>query len=191
MTGFTVEKFEKSRRVDASFVMSILKIALLIVLIACAIRLTVAAAAAIETIEARAATMPIPTQVNAETEELSPGTETESTQAVLSAGAFAPPAGASEDELVSLGEFKIYHYAPTGNRTATGTIPEVGRTIAVDPKVIPLGSRVIVDGYSYIAEDTGGDIKGNTLDVFVSTRAEALRLGVKYAEVFVLKGEAE
>jgi 3D (Asp-Asp-Asp) domain-containing protein len=117
--------------------------------------------------------------------------------AVLSAeiGLMEEAAGlaAAEPEagLASLGEFKIYHYAPTGNLTATGTVPEAGRTVAVDPEVIPLGSEVIVEGHSYIAEDTGRDIKGNTLDIFVSTRAEALQLGVKRAEVFVRKGAWE
>jgi 3D (Asp-Asp-Asp) domain-containing protein len=91
----------------------------------------------------------------------------------------------NEPDFVSLGEFKIYHYAPTGNRTATGTIPEAGRTVAVDPAVIPLGSEVIVNGHVYIAEDTGRDIKGKVIDIFVASEAEAKNLGVKYAEVFL------
>lgn len=54
-------------------------------------------------------------------------------------------------------------------KTATGTIPEVGRTIAVDPKVIPYGSKVILNGHTYIAEDTGGAIKGNRLDIYMGS----------------------
>ena len=54
------------------------------------------------------------------------------------------------------------------------------RTIAVDPKVIPLGSRVEINGQIYIAEDTGGAIKGNRIDMCVSSHAEAYRRGVLY-----------
>ena len=70
-------------------------------------------------------------------------------------------------EQISLGEFAITHYCAcsrccgkSDGVTATGTQATAGRTIAVDPKVIPLGTEVIIDGQSYIAEDTGGAIKG-------------------------------
>ena len=69
--------------------------------------------------------------------------------------------------------------------TATMTNPTPGRTIAVDPKVIPLGSEVIIDGHTYIAEDTGGAIKGNRIDIVFETHQEALEFGVRYAEVEV------
>ena len=62
-------------------------------------------------------------------------------------------------------------------------MPKVGRTIAVDPDVIPLGSVVLIDGKEYIAEDTGGAIKGNIIDMFVGTEAESEIFGVSYAEV--------
>lgn len=72
--------------------------------------------------------------------------------------------------------------------TATGTVPAKDRTIAVDPNVIPLGSEVMIDGQVYIAEDTGGAIKGNKLDLFVGTEADSVQYGVQQHEVFV-KGE--
>ena len=72
--------------------------------------------------------------------------------------------------------------------TASGTVPEKGRTIAVDPDVIPLGAEVMIDGQVYIAEDTGGAIKGNKLDLFVGTEADSVQYGVQQHEVFV-KGE--
>lgn len=62
-------------------------------------------------------------------------------------------------------------------KTATGTTPTANRTIAVDPSVIPLGSHVIIDGREYVAEDTGGAIKGNRIDIVVATHKEALRCG--------------
>lgn len=67
--------------------------------------------------------------------------------------------------------------------TATGTVPTVGRTIAVDPKVIPYGSEVIINGHTYIAEDCGGAIKGNRVDILFATHKEALNFGIQYAEV--------
>jgi 3D (Asp-Asp-Asp) domain-containing protein len=95
---------------------------------------------------------------------------------------------ASTDTQVSLGVFKAFHYAPTGNRTATGTWPQAGRTIAVDPKVIPLGSEVVVDGHTYVAEDTGGNIKGKTIDIFVESVDVAKQLGVKQVEIYIKQG---
>ena len=78
-------------------------------------------------------------------------------------------------------------YSHTGNRTRTGTWPGVG-TIAVDPKVIPLGSRLYVDGYGQgKALDIGSAIKGNRIDVFLDTEAEAERWGRKNVKVYVLE----
>ena len=76
------------------------------------------------------------------------------------------------------GEFRFTHYAPTGNRTYTGSIPQAGKTIAVDPEVIPLHSIVYIENLGYfVAEDTGGAIKGNKIDIFVGSKAEAVKLG--------------
>ena len=72
-------------------------------------------------------------------------------------------------------------------RTASGTVPEIGRTIAVDPDVIPLGSEAMIDEHIYVAEDTGGAIKGNKIDMFVGTEAESISYGVQEHEVFIRK----
>ena len=96
-----------------------------------------------------------------------------------------------EKELDSLGVFKIYAYCPCkkccGNNaqgiTKTGTQATQGRTIAVDPDVIPLGSAVIIDGAEYIAEDTGTGIDGQTIDMFFDSHQDAVNWGVKYLEV--------
>lgn len=79
-----------------------------------------------------------------------------------------------------------------GQRTATGTTPKRNKsgysTIAVDPRVIPLGTRVYVDGYGYaIAEDTGGGINGNKIDVFVNSLSECYSWGVRNVTVYILK----
>jgi len=78
-------------------------------------------------------------------------------------------------------------YTYTGSRTATGTRTKVG-TVAVDPRVIPLGSRLYVEGYGYArAEDTGGAIRGSRIDVFLETESEARRWGRRTVKVYVLK----
>lgn len=61
------------------------------------------------------------------------------------------------------------------------------KVIAVDPSVIPLGSKVWVEGYGEaIAGDTGGAIKGNKIDVFIPTQGEALKWGRKNITIKVL-----
>ena len=80
------------------------------------------------------------------------------------------------------------HNCNNGNSsaTATGTVPMAGRTVAVDPKIIPYGSKVIINGHTYIAEDCGGAIKGNRVDILFDTHQEALNFGIQYSEVFVV-----
>ncbi|MED1201578.1 3D domain-containing protein [Heyndrickxia acidicola] len=61
------------------------------------------------------------------------------------------------------------------------------KVIAVDPKVIPLGSKVYVEGYGYaIAGDTGGAIKGNRIDVLVSSNDKAMQWGVRHIKVTII-----
>jgi len=77
-------------------------------------------------------------------------------------------------------------YTHTGNRTYTGIYPEIG-TIAVDPEIIPIGTRLWVEGYGYgIAQDTGKAIKGNKLDLFMETRRECLYWGRRRVKVYIL-----
>lgn len=80
-----------------------------------------------------------------------------------------------------IGKFELSFYSKEqfpNSPTSTGVMPEVGRTVAVDPKVIPYGTSIEIDGFGVrIAEDTGGAIKGKKLDIFVQTTAEAFQLG--------------
>lgn len=65
--------------------------------------------------------------------------------------------------------------------------PDV-KVIAVDPKVIPLGTKVYVEGYGYaVAGDTGSAIKGNKIDVFFSSKSEAYKWGRKSVKVKILE----
>ena len=74
-------------------------------------------------------------------------------------------------------------------RTATGTYPEVG-TVAVNPKVIPYGTKLYIEGYGWgVAEDTGGAIRARTdlIDLFFLTRDEAIKWGVRKVVVHIYK----
>ena len=92
---------------------------------------------------------------------------------------------------VDLGMFKLTAYCAcekcngkwAGSPTASGTSPKSGRTVAVDPKVIPLGSKLCIDGRVYYAEDTGSAVKGHTIDIFMDSHEEAIQHGVRYANV--------
>lgn len=79
-------------------------------------------------------------------------------------------------------------------RTAYGLIPQYG-VVAVDPKVIPLGTKLYIESsdggkswvYGYcIAGDTGGAIKGNKVDLCFNSKRECIKFGRKTATVYVL-----
>ena len=79
------------------------------------------------------------------------------------------------------------HDPGNGNRTATGTLVRRG-VIAVDPSVIPLGTRVFIPGYGEaVAEDIGGAIHGQRIDVAFDTHAEALMFGRQDLEIFIME----
>ena len=69
--------------------------------------------------------------------------------------------------------------------TASGTVAQEGRTIAVDPEYIAYGTEVIIDGVTYIAEDCGGAIKGNRIDVYFSDHQSALEFGKCAKTVYI------
>lgn len=99
-----------------------------------------------------------------------------------------------QTEPVSLGTFKITAYChcekccgKSDGITASGARVTANQTIAVDPNIIPLGSEVMIDDQVYIAEDTGGAIKGNRIDMYFPTHEEALNFGVQYIEVILLE----
>jgi 3D (Asp-Asp-Asp) domain-containing protein len=67
----------------------------------------------------------------------------------------------------------------TDRITTTGTCAVEGVTIAVDPTVIPYGSLVDIEGIgTFVAEDCGGAIKGNKIDIYFERHEDALRFGV-------------
>lgn len=101
----------------------------------------------------------------------------------------------SEASLKSLGTFKITHYCPCSiccgpwadGITSTGKTAVTNHTIAVDPTQIPYGSKVVINGQVYVAEDCGGAIKKNCIDIYVATHAEGQNKGVYYTDVYLLQ----
>lgn len=102
----------------------------------------------------------------------------------------------NEYEFVYLGNFKLTHYCSEKYEhicgeghgiTYTGTEATVEKTIAVDPRVIPYGTRVYIEGYGWrIAEDCGGAVNDNHIDILVDTHEHALDLGTVNGDVWIL-----
>lgn len=95
--------------------------------------------------------------------------------------------------LTSLGNFQITHYCNCSiccgkyagkGITATGAKLEEGVTIAVDPSVISYGTQVVINGNTYTAQDCGGGVQGNHIDIYVSTHEKAKENGSYTVEVF-------
>lgn len=96
-------------------------------------------------------------------------------------------------EIENIETFKITAYCPcelccndwADGITYTGTKATEGRTIAVDPNVIPLGTTVTIDGKDYVAEDIGGAVRGNHIDMFFDSHKDALNFGRQYLEIHI------
>ena len=100
-------------------------------------------------------------------------------------------------ELISMGECKITYYCscpicsgPWGDLTATGTRCVEGRTVAVDPNTIAYGTKLLIAGHVYTAEDCGGNVKGDHVDIYLDDHDLTDELGVKYMDVWIVKGDS-
>ena len=112
----------------------------------------------------------------------------------------------TEEEVESLGIFKLTAYCSCGkccgewgeNRPVDENGEEIvfgasgerlieGVSVAVDPSVIPYGSVLEIDGCKYKAQDCGGAIKDNRIDVYFDDHQSAVEFGVREAEVFLLE----
>lgn len=89
-----------------------------------------------------------------------------------------------------LGQYKLTAYCACSSCcgqwangiTASGTTATQGRTVACNS--LPLGTKIIINGNTYIVEDTGG-MSNNVIDVFFNSHSEALSFGVQYADVYL------
>lgn len=99
----------------------------------------------------------------------------------------------SKDPLIEyMGEFIVTYYCPCARccgrwsgygKTASGTTPTQGRTIAADGS-IPFGTRLIVDGVEYVVEDRGSGITGNRIDIYLDSHSECYEYAVEAVSVF-------
>ncbi|HPC72517.1 MAG TPA: 3D domain-containing protein [Treponema sp.] len=79
--------------------------------------------------------------------------------------------------------FEATAYTWTGYRTATGVCPSRG-TVAVDPRVIPLGTELYIEGYGpAVAADTGGAIQGQKIDLYMDSEHECLQWGRRKVQI--------
>lgn len=93
-----------------------------------------------------------------------------------------------------IGECTVTAYCPceqccgqwADGLTATG-IPAGPGIVAVDPDIIPLGSTVIIDGHRYLAADTGSSVKGQHIDICMTSHRDATEFGTQSAEVWVVE----
>lgn len=106
-----------------------------------------------------------------------------------------PPKEKKPMKAEELIEWKLTAYCPCeqcsgkyGRHTATGKIAKAGRTVAVDPKVVKYGTKIMIDGHEYTAEDCGGAVKGYHIDVFFDTHEEVEQFGKKYGYVYIKGG---
>lgn len=93
-----------------------------------------------------------------------------------------------------LGTFKLTAYCPCrscsknwGRLTSSGAIAAASHTVAVDPKVIPIGSKLLINGTVYTAEDIGSGVKGNHIDIFYDNHGTARQFGRRTADVYLIQ----
>ena len=96
-----------------------------------------------------------------------------------------------DGDYIAVYDMEATAYLPTDGDgygiTATG-IPATYGVAAVDPYVIPLGSRLYIPGYGEaIAADTGGAIYGNRIDLCMESYSECMNFGRRYVTVYVLR----
>lgn len=105
----------------------------------------------------------------------------------ISTSSESPSLKSGERKVAKTLDVKAYAYTGDGI-TATGTVPKYG-TIAVDPSVIPYGTKVYIKELDkvFTAEDTGGAIKGNTIDIFMLSEKECNDWGIKNITIEILE----
>lgn len=101
-----------------------------------------------------------------------------------------------EYKFIYIGNYKFTHYCTEKRKhicgtgtglTATGSQVTAGRTVAVDPSVIPYGTELYIEGYGWrVAEDCGGAVDGKHIDIAVETHSHALSMGTTTGGVWVL-----
>lgn len=97
-------------------------------------------------------------------------------------------------KFVDMGRFKLTAYCPCcdcsegfDDSTSTMTTASYGRTIAVDPDVIPYGSKVLIGDTVFTAEDCGGAVQGDHIDIYMDSHDQVEEFGTRYTTVYIVK----
>lgn len=116
------------------------------------------------------------------------------TALLITVGGLTSSVSAKSKKVKCLGTYKITAYCGCrscsggwGTRTASGRRAKSGRTISVDRRKIKLGTKVRINGKSYIAEDTGSGVRGKHIDMYFSSHSKVKKFGKKYRKVYVIK----
>jgi 3D (Asp-Asp-Asp) domain-containing protein len=114
-------------------------------------------------------------------EEAQPQPSAESSQASARTGSSRGEAANANSFVARVTAYALVGYTRSGTWTKWGTV-------AVDPNVIPLGSKLMIEGLDtvFVAEDTGGGVKGNWVDIWFPSYREAIQWGVQYRRITVL-----
>jgi 3D (Asp-Asp-Asp) domain-containing protein len=105
-----------------------------------------------------------------------------------------------QERMVNLGEYVITAYCPCElccghkapqnyGRTSSGIIAVQGITIATDNHVIPIGSKVKINGRTYTSQDRGGAIKGKRIDIYFDSHQDALNFGRQTMTIYLILAE--
>ena len=102
---------------------------------------------------------------------------------------------AAETGYRSLGAFEITGYCSCDSccgvkevkLTKSETVPRSSHTVAADLEVLPLGTRIMIDGVIYTVEDTGKAIRGHIVDIFFDSHQEALEFGRQEKTVYLVE----
>lgn len=118
--------------------------------------------------------------------------------AIASLLLFLLPTQVNARTYIDYGLMKCTAYCPCescsdnyGRTTHSGKMATAGRTIAIDPSIIDIGSKVKIGDHIYTAEDTGGAVKGDVIDIFFDTHEEVKAFadgkGILYEHCWVVK----
>ena len=98
------------------------------------------------------------------------------------------------NEKIKMGRFKLTAYCPCcrcskgyGRATCSGKPARARHTIAVDPDVIDIGSKVKIGSHVYTAEDCGSHVQGDHIDIFFDTHEEVEEFGLRHRNVWVVR----